>query len=62
MINKPLLENEDIFKLYATGVRDFTGYRLYISDPIETNLSGVDFRSVGWVEARNPKHDKYKTN
>lgn len=43
MSAKPRIEEEEILRLYANGVRDFTGYKIWIGDIGPTNLSGVDF-------------------
>ncbi|MEH1947692.1 MAG: pentapeptide repeat-containing protein [Nostoc sp.] len=50
-VSKPLLKNGEILELYATGVRDFTGYELYIGGDIYCvslipDLSGVKFSGL----------------
>ena len=46
MIDKPLLEDEDILKLYSEGVRDFTIYKLFIGQIVNTSLAGVNFSGL----------------
>jgi uncharacterized protein YjbI with pentapeptide repeats len=43
MTEKPQIEDKEILRLYASGVRDFTGYEIWINQIVDTNLSGVDF-------------------
>ena len=54
--DKPLIKDGEILELYATGVRDFTGYRLYIVDEINRvsmtpDLSGVNFSGLSLNES-----------